>query len=71
MAHRWPGEFQTIEKTVTGAYRPVRGDFEGDGFDDVFFYGPGSRVDRMCFGTGGSLFESEAVTLSGRYRPVP
>ncbi|MGK2947572.1 MAG: hypothetical protein ACSLFP_03295 [Acidimicrobiales bacterium] len=41
---------------ISGHYRPVAGDFNGDLYDDILFYGPGSGFDSMVFGgPGGHL----------------
>nr|WP_276604611.1 VCBS repeat-containing protein [Nannocystis sp. RBIL2] len=59
------------------AYRhiPLLGDFDGDGYGDIFWYGPGSLTDRLNL-LDGSLWddlESGATILnhpvSGYYKP--
>ena len=32
------------------SYVPVTGDFNGDSYDDIFWYGPGSILDSIWFG---------------------
>ena len=38
--------------TVNGLYRPVVGDFDGNGLADVFWYAPGSAPDSIWFFSG-------------------
>jgi FG-GAP repeat len=35
---------------VNGDYLPVTGDFDGDGRDDIAWYGPGGLSDSMWWG---------------------
>jgi hypothetical protein len=48
------GQFTTaVPVTVNGTYTPFSGDFNGDGFDDVFWYGPGGGRDSLWYGQAG------------------
>ncbi|WP_434424475.1 FG-GAP repeat domain-containing protein [Nannocystis pusilla] len=74
--------FETKHVNLTAAvggdaYRhiPLLGDFDGDGYGDIFWYGPGSLTDRLNL-LGGSLWddiEGGATVLdhpvSGHYKP--
>ena len=33
---------------VGGTYVPFNGDFDGNPYDDIFSYGPGTAPDYMC-----------------------
>ena len=58
---------------VVGDYRPVPGDFNGDGRDDVFWYGPGETPDSLWLGGAGlGQFTYEpGVNVVGNYGPIP
>jgi hypothetical protein len=52
-------------------YFPMAGDFNGDGFDDVFLYGPGAAQDRIWLGTSGQgRFYVQIVSVGGNYGPA-
>ena len=52
------------------AYRPRVGDFDGNGFDDIFWYGPGSVGDSIWLSLGDGRFVSRATSVRGTYSPV-
>ena len=52
-----------------GTYKPISGDFNGDGRTDVLWYGPGDNVDALWMAEGGS-FKYYAIKVLGIYRPV-
>lgn len=56
--------------TIDGVYRPLVGDFDGDGADDVFWYVPGPAGDYVWLGRGGGTFVSGSRPVSGRYEPI-
>jgi hypothetical protein len=64
-----PGSFTTKSVTVSGAYTPLPGDFNGDAYGDVLWYGPGAAADRYWLG-GPNGFTGKSVTVNGVYRPV-
>ncbi|HUW02585.1 MAG TPA: Calx-beta domain-containing protein [Acidimicrobiales bacterium] len=54
---------------INGTYEPFVGDFDDDGFDDIFWYAPGTAKDYIWYG-GVSGPDSRQVTVNGTYRPV-
>jgi len=38
---------ETADLGITGRFVPVTGDWNGDGTDDIFFYGPGAAADQI------------------------
>jgi hypothetical protein len=70
------GEFwPPVGKAVTGTYRPVVGDFDGDGLDDIFWHAPGTATDHVWWGApsgadfGTAPYQSDK-TVNGSYTPV-
>lgn len=59
-----------VDKSVGGTYVPLVGDFDGNGFDDVLWYGPGSTADSLWRFSGNGSHAVVPLTISGRYRPV-
>lgn len=57
---------------LSGSYAPFTGDFNGDGYDDIFLYGPGSNADALLWSNGdGSFSQTVSVDgISGSYKPV-
>jgi hypothetical protein len=55
---------------VDATFLPVRVDLDGNGYDDVFWYGPGSSADSVWF-FGPDAVEGVRTTVSGTYTPVP
>ena len=63
----------SIDLSILGDYQPLVGDFDGDGYDDVFWYGPGAKHDGMWLGSrrDGNPFRSVATrSVAGTYRPI-
>jgi hypothetical protein len=51
-------------------YRPISGDFNGDGYGDIFWYAPGTAPDWLWLGHANGQFTSMPETVSGDYTPV-
>lgn len=45
-------------------------DFDGDGHDDTFVYGPGSAADEWWSGRANGTFVRRSANVSGWYRPI-
>jgi hypothetical protein len=56
--------------TVNGFYDPVTGDFDGDGFDEILWYGIGTAADFLWSFTSLSTVQSSLYTANGVYDPV-
>ena len=52
-------------ENVSGTYRPVTGDFDGDGKDEIFWYGPGSTADSVWDFTSRTSHTTTYKTVSG------
>ena len=58
-------------ESIDGLYEPIAGDFDGDGRDDVFFYGGRTRADFVWYGGAARTFTSVSLTVNGAYRRPP
>lgn len=62
--------------SVSGTYRPVTGDFNGDTRDDIFWYNPGTAQDYVWAGRATSTgdtngwWDSYTTEFNGDYNPV-
>ena len=56
--------------SISGTYRPVVGDFNGDGRSDILWYGPGADPDSMWHGVGSARFSNAPVNVSHRWDDV-
>ncbi|MCU1429135.1 MAG: hypothetical protein JWL83_3135 [Actinomycetia bacterium] len=57
--------------SIGGAFKPVVGDFNGDGKDDVVLYGPGSASDFLWRGGTSGFNNTGHISMGGAYTPVP
>ena len=64
-----PPGFSVRSTSISGLYEPIAGDFDGDGFGDVFWYAVGSAPDYVWYGTPGGGHQSVRVRVSGEYEP--
>ncbi|MDZ7786066.1 MAG: VCBS repeat-containing protein [Candidatus Saccharibacteria bacterium] len=74
------GQFDVINSDNTPSinvigtsYKPIHGDFNGDGYTDIFWYGPGSTNDSIWYGGAGDgeFTRHTAVNVAGsNYNPV-
>ena len=62
----WPdtGSLTVTSRKITasGSYAPITGDFDGNGFADIFWYGPGSAPDSTWF-LSGSVLRSQTQRM--------
>ena len=58
------------EFTVNGTYTPLVGDFDGDGFDEILWYAPGSTQDYMWNFTSYTTIQSRSYPVNGTYTPT-
>jgi len=57
--------------TINGNYRPLVGDYDGNGFEDVLWYAPGRATDAVWYSRGdGTFFTAATAAVDGSYRPV-
>lgn len=62
--------FSSTYSRVDGTYTPLRGDFNGDGRFDIFWYNPGTGTDYVWYGNANKTFSSKSFTVNGTYKPV-
>ena len=56
---------------IGGTYTPVVGDFNGDGRDDILWYGPGTAGDVMKLGSSsGGFVSGPAISIGATYTPA-
>jgi hypothetical protein len=58
------------DMSVSGHYDPFVGDFNGDGNDDTFWYGPGANADSIWFADDAGNFSGVNTSVHGLYKPV-
>lgn len=58
-------------QVLVGDQRPVTGDFDGDGREDVYLYGPGTSCDTMWFGESDRTLTDPDEVLGNVIAPMP
>lgn len=61
---------QAVQYNVTRTLDPFTGDFDGDGFDELFWYAPGSGADAIWNFSNIRSVVSRPISVSGTYRPL-
>ncbi len=56
--------------SVSGTFRPIALDAQGDGKGDLLWYAPGATADHLWTGTGSGAFTSTGVSIGGTYDDV-
>ncbi len=60
-----PAGVATTPETVSGTYKTVAIDANGDGKGDIFFYGAGGAANYLWLGGGSGTFRSVRVSVAG------
>ncbi len=65
------GGFTKVSMSIGGDFVPVAGDFGGDDYDDILFYGVGSAVDSLWISANiaGYFDKTRKVNVGGTYQP--
>ena len=58
------------EFAVNGTYTPLVGDYDGDGFDEILWYAPGSTADFMWNFSSYTTVHSTSYPVNGVYTPT-
>ena len=64
------GSPAAVVQETPAAAAPVTGDYDGDGRDDLLWYGAGSAADHLWFGGSSRAFTGRRVTVGGAYFPL-
>jgi uncharacterized protein YkwD len=64
------GSSSTGSGPPPGVKSALTGDFDGDGYDDLLTYNPGTTGDELWFGRANGGMHRASVTVNGQYRPV-
>jgi hypothetical protein len=55
---------------VTATYRPVTGDFNGDGRDEIFWYRPGDDSDSVWYFDANRVRRTKNFSVGNDYQPI-
>lgn len=58
------------EYSVNGTYDPIVGNFDGDAYDEILWYAPGTGADSIWNFTSYTTVTSTPVSITGRYTPT-
>lgn len=63
--------FTKVPLAIGGDYQPIVGDFGGDDYDDIVWYGPGTQPDYLWLSVDSSAYfdKSRRVSVGGSYQP--
>jgi hypothetical protein len=62
--------FTVTPYVIRGSYLPFAGDFDGNGSDDIFWYGPGTAPDSIWYFDGGIRVAATTPKVNGVYKPI-
>lgn len=68
--HATGGAQTSHDVSVGGTYVPAAGDFDGNGRDDVFWYGTWTQADTIWTGQAGARFGSRGADQRGSLLPL-
>ncbi|AUX48801.1 uncharacterized protein SOCE26_103420 [Sorangium cellulosum] len=70
----WSGarleNFTKVGATQDGVFVPIAGDFDGDGYDDIFWYAAGAPSEEIWWGSSSRTWTVTSASLTGTYVPV-
>ncbi len=64
------GAVESSDPTGASKGRPVVGDWDGNGYEDVFIHIPGVQSDEALFADVNGLTSSRSYTVNGSYEPT-
>ncbi|HEY3833228.1 MAG TPA: PKD domain-containing protein [Acidimicrobiia bacterium] len=56
--------------TINSVYKPITGDFNGDGKTDIIWYAPGPDPDPIWWGSSNGFVKGSNLNISGTYQPL-
>lgn len=62
--------FHVVAYSIKGTYQPLVGDFDGNGSDDIFWYGPGSTPDSLWYFDAQGRDSIATISVKATYRPI-